>query len=148
MNFPDKKIHESPVGWIASHIERYVVSDGLSGHEWRPGVFSLLITTKGRKTSRLNRTGLIYGMDQDRYIIVGSNGGRPNHPNWYLNLKKNPDVFLQVKSEKFSARAKEAQGDERQRLWKMMTEIFPQYEEYKHKTKRKIPVIILEKTDI
>lgn len=104
MKFPDEKIQDSPINWVADHINRYVETDGKSGHEWRKGVYTLLITTKGRKTGKLNRTGLIYGMDQNRYIIVASNGGHSNHPNWYLNLKKNPEVYLQVKSEKFSAR--------------------------------------------
>lgn len=98
MSFQEEIIHDSPVGWIASHIKRYVETDGSFGHEWHPGVFSLLITTKGRKTGRLHRTGLIYGMDQNRFIIVASNGGRSNHPNWYLNLKKNSEVFLHLVS--------------------------------------------------
>jgi deazaflavin-dependent oxidoreductase (nitroreductase family) len=78
---------------------------------------------------------------------VAPKGGHPKHPNWYLNLKKNPEVCLQVKSEKFLARAKDAEGAERQRLWKMMAEIFPQYVDYQRRTLRKIPVVILERIE-
>ena len=147
MRFPEEKIQNSPTQWVTEHIKTYLKTNGDTGHEWRPGVYTLLITTIGRKTGKLHRTGLIYGKDQDRYIIVASKGGHPKHPNWYLNLKKNPEVFLQVKSEKFLARAKDAEGAERQRLWKMMAEIFPQYEDYQRRTLRKIPVVILERIE-
>ena len=147
MKFPEEKIQNSPIQWVSDHIKNYLITHGEEGHEWRPGIYTLLITTIGRKTGRLLRTGLIYGMDQDRYIIVASKGGHPNHPEWYLNLRKNPEVLLQVKSEKFLARAKDADGKEYQRLWKMMVEIFPQYEDYQRRTIRKIPVVILERIE-
>jgi deazaflavin-dependent oxidoreductase (nitroreductase family) len=147
MKFPEEKIQNSPIHWVSDHIQKYLKTNGKTGHEWRPGIYSLLITTIGRKTGKLHRTGLIYGMDQDRYIIVASNGGHPKHPNWYLNIKKNPGVLVQVKSEKFLARARDAEGAERQRLWKMMAKIFPQYEDYQRKTARKIPVVILERNE-
>jgi deazaflavin-dependent oxidoreductase (nitroreductase family) len=147
MKFPEEKIQNSPIHWVSDHIKTYLKTNGEKGHEWRPGIYTLLITTIGRKTGRLLRTGLIYGMDQNRYIIVASKGGHPNHPEWYLNLKKNPEVCLQVKSEKFLARTKDAEGAERQRLWRMMAEIFPQYEDYQRRTLRKIPVVILERIE-
>lgn len=147
MKFPEEKIQNSPIHWVSDHIKTYLKTNGEKGHEWRPGIYTLLITTIGRKTGRLLRTGLIYGMDQNRYIIVASKGGHPNHPEWYLNLKKNPEVLLQVKSEKFLALAKDAEGAERQRLWKMMAEVFPPYEDYQQRTIRKIPVVILERIE-
>jgi deazaflavin-dependent oxidoreductase (nitroreductase family) len=147
MDIRGKKIYNSPRDWIAEHIQKYIDTNGDEGHEWRPNVYTLLITTEGRKTGKLHRTGLIYGRDKGRYIVVASNGGRPNHPNWYLNLKKNPEAYLQVCGEKFYARASEAEGEERLRLWEMMADIFPQYKEYKEKTDRKIPVIILERIE-
>jgi deazaflavin-dependent oxidoreductase (nitroreductase family) len=147
MKFPEEKIENSPIPWVSDHIQNYLKTNGDTGHEWRTGIYALLITTIGRKTGRLYRTGLIYGMDRNRFIIVASKGGSPKHPNWYLNLKKNPEVLLQVKSEKFLARAKDAEGADRQRLWKMMAEIFPQYEDYQRRTIRKIPVVILERIE-
>ena len=145
MDVSCKKIYNSPRDWIDEHIRNYIETNGKKGHEWRPGVFTLLITTEGRKSGKLRRTGLIYRRDKGNYIVVASNGGRPHHPNWYLNLKKNPEVYVQVGADKFYARAREAEGEERQRLWGMMVDVFPQYEEYKQKTDRKIPIIILEK---
>jgi F420H(2)-dependent quinone reductase len=61
-----EEVHDSPSGWVARHIRRYVETDGAEGHEWRPGVCTLLLTTRGRKTGKLRRTALIYGRDGDR----------------------------------------------------------------------------------
>ncbi len=137
-------ITDSPTGWVASHIKRYVDSDGADGHQYY-GLNTLLITTRGRKTGILRRTALIYGQDGDRYIVVASNGGSPHHPNWYLNLKANPEVQVQVGADHFTARARTATPEERPALWTMMSEIFPTYRDYQNKTEREIPVVILER---
>jgi F420H(2)-dependent quinone reductase len=71
-----EQVHDSPTGWVAAHVRRYLDSGGTQGHRWN-GVDTLLITTRGRKTGQLRRTALIYGRDGDRYVVVGSNGGRP-----------------------------------------------------------------------
>jgi deazaflavin-dependent oxidoreductase (nitroreductase family) len=75
---------------VADHIHRYVETDGAEGHEWRPGVFTLLLTTRGRRSGKLRRTALIYGRDGDAYLVVASQGGDPKHPAWYLNLLAEP----------------------------------------------------------
>lgn len=139
-----ERVIDSPVKWVADQIRRYVETGGKEGHNWR-GVNILLLTTRGRKSGLLRRTALIYGQDGDRYIVVASNGGSKNHPAWYLNLLVDPEVQVQVKEEVFTARARPAEGEERQRLWELMASIFPQYEEYRHKTSREIPVVILER---
>ena len=72
---PDEQVSDSPQGWVARHIKRYVDSDGAKGHEWRPGVYTLLLTTRGRRTGKRRRTALIYGRDGDRYLVVASVGG-------------------------------------------------------------------------
>jgi deazaflavin-dependent oxidoreductase (nitroreductase family) len=140
----DEEVIDSPEGWVASHIRRYVRTNGEKGHEWRKGVFTLLLTTRGRKTGKLHRTALIYGREGAAYVVVGSNAGSRRHPAWYHNLTANPDVYVQVKSEVFPARARTATGEERARLWKMMSTIWPYYEGYQRKTKREIPVVVLE----
>ena len=70
----------SPVDWVAEHTKRYVESGGEDGHEWHPGVPTLLLTTTGRKSGVKRRTALIYGRDTADYVIVASNGGTHEHP--------------------------------------------------------------------
>jgi deazaflavin-dependent oxidoreductase (nitroreductase family) len=100
-----EEITDSPTGWVAQHIQEYVETDGQAGHTWN-GVPTLLLTTRGRKSGALRRTALIYGRDGDRYLVVASKGGAPDHPLWYLNLLADPEVSVQVGAEKFTARAR------------------------------------------
>jgi deazaflavin-dependent oxidoreductase (nitroreductase family) len=139
----EDQVFDSPTGWVRSHIKTYVESDGKKGHLWR-GLPTLLLTTQGRKSGKLRRTALIYGQDGKNYLLVASNGGDPNHPSWYLNLSANPDVELQVGTEKFHARARTATPEEKPRLWKIMNRIFPTYDRYQAKAGREIPLVILE----
>jgi deazaflavin-dependent oxidoreductase (nitroreductase family) len=140
----DEEIYDSPRGWVAKHIRRYVESGGKRGHRWS-GVDTLLLTTRGRKTGNLRRTALIYGRDVDRYVVVASNGGGANHPSWYLNLREHPEVHVQVGAETFPGRARDATQTERRSLWNRMTEIWPEYENYQRRTEREIPVVIIER---
>jgi deazaflavin-dependent oxidoreductase (nitroreductase family) len=136
---------DSPTEWVAEHIEKYVASDGADGHEWR-GVPTLLLTTRGRKSGVLHRTALIYGPDGNNVVIVASKGGAPQHPAWYLNLVADPSVEVQVGADKFTALARTVSGDERARLWTVMAEIWPAYDDYAKKTDREIPVVVLERS--
>lgn len=138
-----EEVHDSPRRWVSKHINEYVETDGHQGHRWS-GVDTLLITTRGRKTGKLRRTALIYGRDDGRYVVVGSNGGAKKHPAWYLNLRREPTVDVQVLGEKFSARASTSKGEERQRLWRIMAQIWPDYDGYQKRTSREIPVVILD----
>jgi len=140
---PKEEVSDSPVGWVAQHIKGYVESDGEKGHRWR-GVSTLLLTTRGRKSGKRRRTALIYGKDGDRYLVVASKGGAKNHPEWYLNLVENSEVEVQVGAEKVKARARTATPEEKAKLWSLMTSIWPEYDSYQAKTKRNIPVVILE----
>jgi len=130
--------------WIAEHLAKYQATDGADGHLWN-GVPTLLLTTTGRKSGEARTLPLIYGRDGDRYVIVASRGGAPDHPGWYKNLVAQPRVRLQVAADKFAARASSAQGAERSRLWQTMTKIWPAYDDYQRKTTREIPVVILER---
>ena len=143
---PPEEVKDSPTGWVASHIRRYVDSDGDNGHEWRPGVYTLLLTTRGRRSGKLRRTALIYGRDGDRYLVVASIGGAAKHPAWYLNLVEHPEVEVQVGPERFTARARTATVEEKPRLWSLMAGIWPSYDGYQKKTGRDIPVVILERS--
>ncbi|MFC3504707.1 nitroreductase family deazaflavin-dependent oxidoreductase [Micromonospora krabiensis] len=140
-----EQVLDSPAGWVADHIRRYLATDGADGHEWRPGVFTLLLTTRGRRSGKLRRTALIYGRDGDDYLVVASQGGAPEHPAWYLNLLADPEVEVQVLGERFTARARTATPEERPRVWATMAEIWPAYDDYQTKTDREIPVVVLER---
>jgi deazaflavin-dependent oxidoreductase (nitroreductase family) len=133
-------------GWVREHLHRYVATDGENGHEWRPGVPTLLLTTRGRRSGHLRRTPLIYGRDGDGYVVVASKGGTPDHPGWYHNLVARPEVTIQVGPDEMPARARTTEGDEREALWTQMTAIWPDYDNYQAKTSRQIPIVVLEPT--
>ncbi|MEV5765415.1 nitroreductase family deazaflavin-dependent oxidoreductase [Micromonospora sp. NPDC052213] len=140
-----EQVLDSPQGWVADHIRRYVDTDGAEGHEWRPGVFTLLLTTRGRRSGKLRRTALIYGRDGDAYLVVASQGGDPKHPAWYLNLLDEPLVEVQVGGERFTARARTATAEEKPRMWSTMAATWPSYDEYQARTDRDIPVVVLDR---
>jgi proline iminopeptidase len=128
------------------HVRRYRETAGDVGHVWKEGSTILLLTTKGRKTGNKTTTPLIYAQDGDRYVIVASKGGAPEHPGWYRNIERDPNVELQVKGDVFAARARTAEGEERERLWRLANEVWPHYDEYAQKTDRTIPVVVLERS--
>jgi deazaflavin-dependent oxidoreductase (nitroreductase family) len=80
----------------------------------------------------------------DAYVVVASKGGAPEHPMWYLNLKANPEVEIQVGPEVMRGVARDASEDERPLLWEQMTSIWPAYDDYQVKTDRRIPIVVIE----
>ncbi|MEU7898402.1 nitroreductase family deazaflavin-dependent oxidoreductase [Nonomuraea sp. NPDC049152] len=140
----DEEIFDSTTGWVADHIRTYLETNGEKGHMYQ-GWPTLLLTTRGRKSGKLRRTALIYGQDADRYLLVASNGGSAAHPAWYLNVMAEPDVTLQVKADRFAARARTATAEEKPALWTAMTSIFPLYDSYQTKADREIPLVIMER---
>ena len=140
---------ELPI-WIGKHLHEYRQSPS-KGHAWdaraaggHADTPTLLLTTTGRKSGKQLTSPLIYGVDGSNYVVVASKGGAPEHPSWYLNLQTQPDVEVQVVEKKTRAVARTATGAERQRLWEMMTAIYPPYPSYQRKTNREIPVVVLE----
>jgi deazaflavin-dependent oxidoreductase (nitroreductase family) len=127
------------------HVRRYRETGGEVGHRWKRGSKILLLTTKGRKSGEPRTKPLIYEADGDRYVIVASKGGAPEHPDWYENLQAEPNVELQVLDEVFPARAHVAEGEERERLWQLVNQQWPDYDSYQEKTDREIPVVVLER---
>jgi deazaflavin-dependent oxidoreductase (nitroreductase family) len=140
----DEQPIDSPSEWVADHARRYVETNGEDGYIWQ-GVPTLVLTTKGRRSGKPRRTMLIFGQDGDRYVVVASKGGAPEHPLWYRNLQEDPEVLVQVRADRFHARARTATAEEKPALWKLMTDIWPAYDEYQEKTGRDIPVVILER---
>jgi deazaflavin-dependent oxidoreductase (nitroreductase family) len=128
------------------HVKVYLDPDGEVGHEWKKGTSVLILTTKGRKSGEERLNALIYGMAGDNPMIVASKGGNPQHPAWYLNLRENPSVQVQIRDDKFEATARDATPEERPELWKQMAEHWPDYDNYQERTDREIPIVILERT--
>ncbi|MEO3791215.1 nitroreductase family deazaflavin-dependent oxidoreductase [Nonomuraea sp. B10E15] len=126
------------------HVQRYQETDGAEGHDWN-NTTVLLLTTKGRKSGRPYTTPLIYQRHGDDHVIVASKGGDPDHPEWYKNLLANPDVDVQVKDQRFKARARTAAPGEKPELWRLMTATWPDYDNYQRQTDREIPVVVLER---
>jgi proline iminopeptidase len=127
------------------HVRRYVETDGEVGYIWREGSTILVLTTTGRTSGEQRTNPLIFGWDGDNPVIVASKGGAPKDPGWFQNIAANPEVGVQVKADKFRARARVAEGEERERLWQMMNGIWPHYDEYATRTDREIPVVVLER---
>src|SRR6202790_4179125 len=137
--------------WIKDRVSRYLASDSADGYLWDASigggkgmVATLLLTTVGRKSGRVLTLPLIFGRSGADYVVVASKGGAPTHPAWYLNLHASPEVQVQVKAEKFKARAHTAEGAERAALWPKMVEIYGPYAQYQTKTDRQIPIVVLK----
>lgn len=128
------------------HVRRYQETGGAEGHDWQ-GTTVLILTTTGRRSGESRSTPLIYGRRGEDYVVVASKGGAPQHPGWYLNLTADPEVTVQVRADRFRARARTATAQERPALWAMMTERWPAYDEYQHNTAREIPLVVLERQE-
>jgi deazaflavin-dependent oxidoreductase (nitroreductase family) len=126
------------------HTRKYKETDGEVGHDWQ-GTQTLLLTTKGRKSGQPRELPLIYGTHGDAYLIVASKGGADEPPAWYLNLKADPQVEVQVKGDRFTANARDATPEEKAELWPTMVAEWPAYDDYQKKTDREIPIVILER---
>jgi deazaflavin-dependent oxidoreductase (nitroreductase family) len=124
------------------HVRAYRESGGEVGYLWN-GAPSLLLTVTGRRTGRELTSPLIFGRDGDDYLVVASMGGAPKHPFWYLNLQANPQAVIQVKSDVLPVTARTASADEKPRLWKIVTDVWPNYDVYQSRTERDIPVVVL-----
>ncbi len=127
------------------HVERYEATDGAEGHDWQ-NTTVLILTTRGRRSGELRRTPLIYQRHGDDVLVVASKGGTPEHPSWFLNLQDDPEVGVQIRDDRFTARARTATPDEKPEMWRTMTATWPAYDEYQQRTDREIPVVVLERT--
>lgn len=150
----DAKIPTGLPQWMSDHIDRYLKSGGKDGHLYTikpPGmdkeitVPALLLVTKGRKTGEKYLFPLFYGESGGNYFIVASKGGAPDHPGWYKNLKAHPEVEIQVGTKTVKAKARDAHGAERSKLWDEAVKFWPPYTDYQKKVPgREIPVVVLE----
>lgn len=104
----------------------------------------LLLTTTGRKSGRPRTQPLAYTPAGDGHAVIASKGGAARDPLWYLNLSANPLAEITVGRETRKVRARDAQGEERERLWRALADLHPGYDRYAQKTSRRIPVVVLE----
>ncbi|MGW0904142.1 nitroreductase family deazaflavin-dependent oxidoreductase [Streptomyces sp. NPDC002853] len=126
------------------HVDRYVETDGEVGHDWQDTTV-LILTTTGRKSGEQRSTPLIYQPYGDDVLVVASNGGADQPPLWFRNIEANPEVQVQVKSDRYTARARTATPDEKPDMWRTMAATWPAYDDYQRKTDREIPVVVLER---
>ena len=136
----------SKSSWVAEQVELYESSLGTKGTTLKDtGLPVIIVTHRGRKTDAVRKTPLMKAMDGDSYILVASMGGAPKHPDWYHNLKEQPNVEIRDKAEVHSMRVREVvDSTEKQRLWAIAVAAYPPYREYQDKTDRLIPVFIAE----
>jgi deazaflavin-dependent oxidoreductase (nitroreductase family) len=127
------------------HVRRYQETDGAEGYDWRNGTSILLLTTKGNKSGQQRTHPLIYRDWNDKQLIVASKGGADAPPAWFVNISHDPDVQVQIKGDRFAARARVAAPDEKPAMWQHMLEVWPDYAAYQKKTEREIPVVVLER---
>lgn len=111
------------------------------------GMPMLLLTTKGRRSSRVHNVPLGYLMEQDSFVVIGSYRGSPKHPAWYLNLLSNPQAMAQVGNRKIAVVAKTADGEDKEELWNRLVAKTPIYKRFQDRTSRQIPMVYLTPVD-
>jgi deazaflavin-dependent oxidoreductase (nitroreductase family) len=126
-----------------SHVKAYRETNGETGYIWN-GAPTLLLTTKGRKSGEPRTIAIIYTPYGSSFVIIGSQGGAPTHPQWYQNILKEPRVQVQVKADKYEAIARTAESPEREQIWAECLKIWPRFDEYQKRTTRRIPVVVID----
>jgi deazaflavin-dependent oxidoreductase (nitroreductase family) len=108
-------------------------------------VTTFILTTIGRKSGRRIDTPIFYFRDGNAFYIIGSKGGAPAHPVWFLNLQADPQAWVAFPGRNIAVRARVAEGAERSRLWATAAVLYPPYNDYQAKAgSREIPVVVLE----
>lgn len=134
-------------GFNQQVIEDFRANDGAVGgfFEGKP---VLILHTTGAKSGKQRLNPLVYATDDDRYVVAASKGGAPTHPDWFFNVRANPDLTVEVGIEKFPAKATIIEdGPSRDELYAKLVAIMGQFAEYETKTDRRIPVVVLERAD-
>lgn len=103
----------------------------------------MLLSTTGRKTGKRRTTPLLYLRDGDKLVLVASHGGSATHPIWWLNLQAKPEAEVEIGRQKLAVVARQANAEERNRLWPLVVAMYADYAKYQEKTTREIPLILL-----
>jgi len=147
----DSKYTVDIIKWMSRiNVKLYRATGGRLGGKWRVGsafpwgIPVCLLTTTGRKTGQPRVSPLLFLEDGDRIVLVASQGGLPKNPMWYLNIRANPEVTVQVKSRVRKMRARVATDAERAELWPRLVDLYADFDNYQSWTDRQIPVVICE----
>ena len=133
------------IKWMSRvNTAAYKVSGGRVGGTFLQGAPVALLTTIGRKSGEPRVSPLLFLRDGDRIVLVASQGGRANNPMWYLNLKANPQVTVQVKKEVLKLTARDATDAERQHYWPKLVAMYSSFDDYQSWTDRVIPIVICD----
>ena len=136
----------STADWVREQVDLYESSGGTQGTTLRDtGLPVIIVTNRGNQTGAIRKTPLMRVRDGDNYLLVASRGGAPKNPVWVYNLRADGRVEIRDEAAVYQMQVREVQDDaERARLWDVAVEAFPPYEEYQHRTSRKIPVFVAE----
>jgi deazaflavin-dependent oxidoreductase (nitroreductase family) len=126
--------------WNSGVITEFRKNRGKVGGNFE-GAPLLLITHKGARTGKSRTNPVMYFKDGNRYLVFASKGGADTNPDWYHNLKKHPDVQIEVGDETIDVHAEELKGAERDKFYARQSKLYPQFAEYEKKAKRVIPII-------
>jgi deazaflavin-dependent oxidoreductase (nitroreductase family) len=140
----DGEYEPSPAQWVRDQVEAYERSGGQEANTLRDtGLPVVIITTRGNRSGKIRKFPLMRVEHNGEYALVASKGGAPEHPDWYYNLKADPDaVRVQDGPEPFDAEVREVGGAEKAAWWDRAVAAYPPYAEYQSKTEREIPVFV------
>ena len=108
------------------------------------GVSILLLENVGRRSGAVRMTPLLFVEDAGRYVVVASNAGDDRHPAWWLNLQARPQAVVHIRGERVEVKARRAEADERDALWPRLEAAYKYYADYRRRTDREIPIVILD----
>ena len=137
----------SPEKWVRDQVALYEATDGREGGTLGDtGLPVVIFTTRGKKSGKLRKTPLMRVEHGGAYLMVASKGGAPEHPVWYHNVKADPEALMvQDGADRFDARARELEGEERAVWWERAVQAYPSYADYQRNTDRTIPVFLVER---
>ena len=139
----------SPQAWVREQVERYEATGGREANTLRDtGIPIAIFWTRGAKTGKVRKNGLMRVEHEGAYAMVGSQGGAPKDPAWVANLRAHPDqVTVQDGPEPWDGVAREVTGEEKRQWWERAVAVYPEYERYQQRTDREIPVFVVERAD-
>jgi deazaflavin-dependent oxidoreductase (nitroreductase family) len=139
----------STQAWVREQVERYEATGGREANTLRDtGIPIAIFWTRGAKTGKVRKNGLMRVEHEGAYAMVGSQGGAPKDPAWVANLRAHPDqVTVQDGPEPWDGVAREVTGEEKRQWWERAVAVYPEYERYQQRTDREIPVFVVERAD-